>query len=185
MSFNMPEIPKSASDFLNVTKEGEYTFRIIGSPLSGYSGWITGSDGKPKPVRQAEPFEPKQVQEFNANKFTGKKEQKFFLAFPVIDRDSGFVKILEISQRSILDGIDSLIKNKKWGDPTEYDITVTNSQDKGKVEYNVTPNPKEKLTKEDKMAIEARPYNLEALYEGENPFETAPSKSDEDLAKGF
>ncbi len=58
-------------------------------------------------------------------------------------------------------------------DPREYDLTINRKGQKLDTEYTVQPSPSKPLSADVKAAYEAKPINLEALFEGANPFEGA------------
>ena len=69
------------------------------------------------------------------------------------------------------------------GDPREYDLTINRKGQKLDTEYTVQPSPAKKLSAEIQAAFEAKPINLEALFDGANPFEGADGPlSDEAVA---
>ncbi len=72
-----------------------------------------------------------------------------------------------------------------WGDPRGYDVTVNRKGSKLDTEYTVQPSPHKELSAEIKAAYEAKSINLDALFDGANPFgETdGPARSDEEVAE--
>ena len=81
------------------------------------------------------------------------------------------VKILEITQSSIQNAIFALAEDEDRGNPKEYDIVVTRTGEKLETSYTVTPKPSKPLPQEAQELIEATKINLDALYDGEDPFE--------------
>jgi len=100
-----------------------------------------------------------------------KKQIKHFWAFIVWDYSDSSIKILEITQAGIQSAIKSLTMDADWGAPYGYDIKVirkgTTMED---TEYTVNPSPHKKLTEEVTTAFAEKPVNLEALFDGEDPF---------------
>ena len=62
------------------------------------------------------------------------------------------------------------IKNSKWGNPREYDFIVSRAGSGLDTEYATSVNPKEVLSADISTAYENTKVNLEALYDGEDPF---------------
>lgn len=60
--------------------------------------------------------------------------------------------------------IRDLVKNEEWGDPTQYDVIITRTEEKGKF-YTVMPSPKksEFTAEEREMLMEAN-FDLVKLY---------------------
>lgn len=145
---------------------GANKFRAISKPIEGWEVWEEDEDGNRKPVRtQLADGEPE------APSDDPKDKPKKFLALAVIDRADDEVKILEITQKSVLKAIQGLARNPDWGNPFTYDINVSKKGEGMKTRYTVQPSPKSKLSKEDIKAARERPCNLEAFYDGENPWE--------------
>jgi hypothetical protein len=67
----------------------------------------------------------------------------------VIDRKTQSYKILDISS-SISNSLKDLAKNEKWGDPTQYDVTIVVDKNGGPSGYyRVMPDPKTPLSAAD------------------------------------
>lgn len=135
-------------------QEGENTFRVLSSAIIGYEYFNKDN----KPVRSRTPFTttPTDIKEGGSI--------KHFWAFLVWSYRAEKQQILEVTQSGVQSAIKSLVQNPKWGDPKNYDITVTRTGSGLDTEYNVMPNPHSEL------AVTPLPVNLEALYDGEDPF---------------
>lgn len=145
-------------------EKGANSFRIISKPIAGWVDWVEDEDGNRKPIRTPmSDGEPEAADEDN-------KPRKF-VTFAVIDRADGLVKILELTQQSIIKGIKTLADNPAWGNPFSYDINVDRTGEKLKTKYAVTPSPKKPLSKSEIADAQERPCNLEKLFDGENPWE--------------
>jgi hypothetical protein len=152
------EIPKSESRYMKF-EEGANTFRALSSAIVGYEYWNTDN----KPVRSRE-F-PDVLRDIKKD-----GSVKPFWAFVVWNYDTKKVNILEITQKGIMSYINSLVKNPKWGSPKGYDIVVTRQGKGMDTEYVSTAEPHSDLSEAIAEALETTPVNLEALYEGEDPF---------------
>jgi len=95
---------------------------------------------------------------------------KFFWAFAVWSYREGKVQVLEITQSTIIEQIKGLIFNADWGDPKDYDFTVTKRGEKLDTEYTVQPSPQKPLTAAQMKAYREARVNLEALFSGGDPF---------------
>lgn len=158
-----PKIP-SMSNYLKLS-EGDTTFRILSPVITGFEYWNT----EKRPIRlKAEPI--------GIPSDLGQNEGKpnpirYFWAFVVWNYKEERVQIAEFTQKTILVPIEALWNNGKWGDPMNYDITITKKGTTlNDTEYSVVPNPKEKVDPKIQEAYKNRPIDLEALYRGEDPF---------------
>jgi len=133
-------------------------FRCISKPIVGWLEWIDKV-----PTRTQIDDEPEGQDDDN--------KPKKFMAMVVIDRKDNEVKILEMTQQSVIKAIKALAANPDWGNPFTYDITVSKTGEGMKTKYAVSPSPKKPLSKDDLKAASAKPCNLDALYDGENPWD--------------
>jgi len=96
----------------------------------------------------------------------GKVKKKFIIH--VLDRASGEVKLLDKGS-AIFGKIQALALNAEYGDPREYDITITMKDTKGKgnfqdIEYDVTPaRSNTPLTEAEVALYEAKKVDLAKL----------------------
>lgn len=152
------KVPQT-SNYLKL-QEGENTFRVISSAIVGYEYFNVDN----KPVRSRENFDtvPSDI----------KKDGRVnhFWAFLVWNYDTKSIQIAEITQKSIQGAMQALIKNVKWGNPKNYDITITRKGSGMDTEYTIMPNPASPLPQEVQDKVAKVKVNLDALYEGNDPF---------------
>ena len=171
------ETPETPSNYLRL-EEGKNTIRILSSAIVGYQYWTEDEEGNRKPTR-VHTFEecPDDVRRSKDSR----QRAKHFWAFVVYSYENKRVQILELTQKTIMRSIETLVKDENWGDPKEYNImigrTKTGNRDMD-VEYSVMPQPK-KAFKED-INYQPEDIDLEALYQNEDPFE---DRAGEKLAK--
>lgn len=176
------EIPVT-SNYMKFDEPGEYRFRILGTfsegkAIMGTEYWTTVGDKRiPKRLRMGVPVPSAELE---INRFGNIDIPKHFWALPVYNYQDKRVQILNITQTSILKAIKSLARNKKWGDPCQYDIVVTRLDTKP-VTYSVVPDPKEPLTPEIKHAYENTYINIHALYDNEDPFKRNENINPDDI----
>ena len=150
--------------------EGVNTFRILDKAIIGMEFWKTKEDGKRVPVRR-KMNEPILKSELEVNPKTGEPESaKHFWAMPVWNYKDKQIQILEITQKTLQKAITGYSENPKWGNPTQYDITVTKKGTGKETEYLIDHDPKEPIDKEILKQYKEMNINLDALYKGENPF---------------
>jgi hypothetical protein len=151
-------------------QDGPNKVRILSAPIFGHGYWTKEN----KPVRSRTPFDG--VPE-DARLDEGKFKPKFFWAVAVWDYATNAVKVWEITQASIQGPIEDLVANEDWGDPREYDLTITRKGEGLDTEYSVQPAPHKAVPADAHKAYREARINLEALYEGGDPFNT-PSGSE-------
>ena len=150
----------STSNYMKMT-EGEHTFRIITPAIVGYEYFKTDN----KPVRSRTAFEetPTDIKE--------KGRIMPFWAFVVWNYEEKRIQILELTQKTLMLPLKALVDNPKWGNPRNYDITITR---KGSsvmdTEYAVMPNPHTPVPAEAQKALESKIINHDMLYESKDPF---------------
>lgn len=171
MSF-LPENYKvpTTNNYLKKFSIGENNIRILSSAIIGYEYWRKDKDGKPEPVRSEIPFKgiPQDAQ---FNEKTGKKDEpKHFWAFIVWNYSDEKIQICEITQATIQSAIVLLVKNKKWGDPKGYDITINRVGEGLLSEYSIVPSPHSELSQKIKDEFVNRKINLKAIYSSGDPF---------------
>lgn len=160
------EAPKQGGNYFKFQK-GANTFRIMSSAVVGFEYWTQDK----KPVRSKTPFEG--VPE-DAKLDDGTFKQKHFWAFVVWNYEEKRLQIMELTQSTIMSSIEALVANKKWGAPQGYDIVIQAEGDGLEREYTVVPEPHTEAPKADISKI-----NLEALFTGEDPFNSASTGSGE------
>lgn len=162
---------KTDKSYINLSKlpEGEHKFRIVMKPICGWEDW---KDNKPYRFRPEE----KPSSSFDPN-----KPAKGFWSCYVWDYAREGLFIMNVTQIAIIKTLVSLAKDEDWGDFTQYDIKITKEGNSQQTKYIVNPVPHKPLNEKIKQALEARPVNLEALFDGGDPWSDfttkAPSKA--------
>lgn len=151
------EAPKSSGNYIKLQK-GENKLRILSKPIIG---WLDWKDKTPYRYR----MNAKPSQSFDPT-----KKIKHFWSMVVWNYKDSSIGILEVTQSSIQGAIQTLSNDADWGTPLSYDIKIIKNGDGMETEYAVNPLPHKAITNEIKLAYEAKKINLEALYEGKDPF---------------
>jgi len=157
------EVPKSEGNYLRL-QQGENTFRVLSSAIVGWVGWVQDKDGKRKPQRYPMDQRPTDTNIFDQGRLN------HFWAFIVWNVEDERIQIMEITQKTIQQAIKALIDNKKWGDPKNYDITITRVGEKLDTEYTVMPNPHTEISDAILAQMEYKEIDIEKLFTGEDPF---------------
>ena len=166
-------------------QEGENKIRILSEAITGWVYWITVNGKRvPKRVTLDQTIPTTELEE---NPKTGEVDMpKVFWAFSVFNYQDNAVQVLELTQKTIRDAIKALNSNPKWGDPKQYDLSITQVKIKDKTSYNTQADPKEDLDPEIVKRAKATPINLNALYwneakkTGGDPFAPADEKVNPD-----
>jgi len=152
--------------------QGENKFRIVGSSdtsppglIQGMIGWGEDNEGNRKPFRW-------RLGEDAPREFAEKPKE--FFAFLVWNYEEACVQILELTQAGLKTELVTLAEDKEWGDPRKYDIAVIRNGEGIDTSYVMTPKPHKPLEKTAVGMVKATPVNLEALYDGGDPFDDAP-----------
>lgn len=164
-------VPKTEKKYLSF-EEGDTEFMPLASPIIGYEYWNTAG----KPARSATPFD--EVPDDIRIGKDGKPEPiKHFWALPVWDfneRARIRVKVLEITQKSIMKQVIALTKNPKWGSPVlKYSMTVTRDDSGDITQYSVMPNPVGDLPTvitTEWERVQADGFDITRMYTGGDPF---------------
>ena len=170
---NIQPSPSGGSGNYYSFGQGENKFRIVGSSdteppgfIQGMVGWGEDSEGNRKPFRW-------RMGEDAPRDFAEKPRE--FFAFLVWNYEEACVQVLELPQAGLKSELLTLANDKEWGDPRKYDIAVIrNGEGKGDTSYVMTPKPHKKLDATAVAMVKATTVNLEALYDGGDPFEDAP-----------
>lgn len=156
-------------------KEGDNTFRVLSSAITGWEYWNIDN----KPVRRKETWNT--VPDDIKTEKDGSVRINHFWAFVVWNYEAQKVQILELTQKGIMKYIQGLTKNPKWGDPKGYDIVINRTGSGFDTEYTPTAEPHSKLDDKIVKQYESMKINLEALYDGKDPFGKEDNKdSDEE-----
>lgn len=153
------EVPVSPGNYTKF-EAGENRLRILASPIIGYEWWTEGNEGNEgsrKPVRV-----PMNVEH--------PSDAKHFWAMPVWNYKHGRVQILEITQKSIQESLRTFAAGAEWGSPLQYDVSIIRQGEGRDTKYQVIPTPHSQVRPEVKGAYQQTAVNLDALFEGKDPF---------------
>jgi len=166
------KVPKSEGNYLKF-EEGDTEFLPLAAPIQGYEYWNTNN----KPVRSSEPFE-EMPDDIRIDPKTGNPEKiKHFWAMPVYDMTQGAtvkVKVLEVTQKTVMKALRNLVTNAKWGSPVlKYSVTVTRDDSQTPTAYTVMPNPTSEVAEDILTAwerVQAGGFDINRLFTGGDPF---------------
>lgn len=154
-------------------RQGDNNFRILGPAIVGWEYWNTAN----KPIRSAkQPSTLPSDIRVEKGKTPGFKH---FWMFPIWSHDNGKIQLMEITQKSIQESIKALVSNAKWGDPTNYDITITKAGTNFDTTYQVVPTPPSPIDPSIISLYKSLNLNMEAIFEGGDPFLSVEAKPEE------
>ncbi len=166
--------PSNKGDFMKLA-EGSNNIRVLSKPLIGKLYWVSpegivrdrgrGEKGdKPFRVEYTSKL-PNGVLDF---------QTKEFWMMKVWDYKEKSVKILEVTQASILRSLYEFVRDEKWGDLREYDINIKREGSGIDTKYFVMPSPPTILAPEIKEALEENDIDLKSFLsqvDTSDPFE--------------
>lgn len=157
------------NDFMKLS-EGDNEIRILSKPLIGKIWWESpeGEVRTKGQVRKGD--KPQRIDYKTPVPEKAEDGAREFWMLKVLDYKVTKVRILEITQASIIGALNEYIENKKWGDPREYDINLKREGTGKETKYFVMPSPQEPLS--DDMQLIADNSNVDLnKYITSDPFE--------------
>lgn len=156
----------SSGRFVNPAKCKEETrLRLLGEGITGYTIWT--EEGKPLRWETM----PEEVPENARPDMNGSTVPKRFIAAWCWDYQEGMIKILEITQKTVMQQLAQYLSDEDYGAQVEtYDIKIKRNDNGGKVSYDLKAAPPKPMNKQIQAAWENHDGNLKALFDGEDPF---------------
>ena len=175
------KVPGSSNNYMKF-EQGENLLRILSNPILGWEWWTSDTNNEGKEVRTPHKVKEEEGVPMDAIDADG-RGVKHFWAMVVWNYQVKKVQILEITQKGIQKAIRALEKSKGWGDPKNYDLSITKTGEKLETEYSVMPVPPTELDKDIVKKFKETKVDLEALYKGDDPFKgtTEGHKGSEDV----
>lgn len=157
----------SNSRYINPSKleQGkELRIRFVRPGITGFGGWTI----EKKPIRFE--FHPEVLPANLAPDLKGNVGLKRFIAGLVYDYAAEDFKILELTQRTLMEQLYKYAKDSDYGDPLGYDIKLTREGEKMDTKYSLVAAPPKTLEKAIAEAAAKVQCNLNALFDGGDPF---------------
>lgn len=167
------EAPTTTGQYMKF-HDGENRFRVLGDAIVGNELWINK-----KPVRKPnnERFTTDELESADTNEDGTPRKQRHFWAFPVFNYELNQVQVLEITQKTVRETMETYARDADWGEPVEYDFVVSRSGKGIETDYNVIAKPAKLLNEEAAKAwvkVQENGFDLDELFKSGDPF--APSK---------
>ena len=155
------EVPKEPSRYMNGFEDGDNKVRILTQPKFCWEYFNTES----KPVRSSE--KPSETpQDIGSGKY-GQNKVYHVWAMKAYNFSTGLICLFSIKQSSIQEAIVEYFKDEDWGDPRNYNLTITKKEENGFTKYYVKASPHTELTEEIKKQVESIGVDVEAWLRGE------------------
>lgn len=144
----------------------EHRFRFFGTGITGFETWTTDN----KPVRFREKPEASDLPE-NVRLDNGSPTIKRFISGLVYDYQAEQFKILNITQKTLMNDLFKYIKDSDYGDPVNYDVKLTRKGSGMNTEYDLVAAPPKDPAKSIVALYEEEYCNLDALFDNGDPFD--------------
>ncbi|GAA4349977.1 hypothetical protein GCM10023185_07170 [Hymenobacter saemangeumensis] len=177
------EVPTAGGGDYTKLQAGPNVLRVLSKqPAIGYEYWNDAN----KPVRCLE--NPGKAPAGMRKKAPngGDERVKEFWAMVVYNYDTEKIEIWQVTQVAIKSAIQEYSRHAKYGHPSKYDLTITKTGSGLNTEYSVVADPPEAISAEVLALAKQTPINLQALFDGGNPFEAsaaAPAPAPKPAAK--
>lgn len=163
------DVPKGDSKYLKFEK-GQTKFMPMDSAIIGWQYWT--NDNKPMRLKE-QPDKPAELPNIRQED-DGTYKVSHFWAFPVIDAKDGKVKVLEVTQKTVMSDIRNYATNDEWGNPVQkYTFTVNRTGEKFETKYTTMANPSREIPKDWKDAWDAAKlggFDITRLFDNGDPF---------------
>lgn len=159
--------------YLNISKipDGQpLRLRFFGEGITGFLAWSVDR----KPLRW--PLRPETLPEIVKPDDNGDRLAKFFLCGICWDYSTETFRVIEITQKGIIGEIHKYLADEDYGDPTQYDISITRTGSGLETKYEVVMKPPKPPAASLQAKFEALDWDLNRLFDGEHPW---PSQSAE------
>ena len=142
--------------------QGDNKLRFLGKPIFGWETWIDdGGSRQPKRFELDEKYEQSDL---------GPDGVKQFMAIKVYNYNDSCIQVFQITQKSIFKALKGYSLNPDYGNPAEYDITITRTGEGMKTSYTVIASPPKTANKDVVKADKDTDINLEGLFVNADPF---------------
>lgn len=158
------EVPDSGR-YINPSKlTEEIRVRFVRPGITGFEAW----NDENKPVRWE--HKPESLPANIKPDLKGNKVAKRFMAGLVYDYADDDFKILQITQRTLIDQLYKYVKDSDYGNPLSYDIKINKTGERMETKYTLVAAPPKPLNPSIEEALEKVHCDLYALFDGNDPW---------------
>jgi len=173
-----PEAGSSTYTMSNLKSGDSVKIRFLTEVTSGYSLWGE-EDGEVKVYRAKTEEE---IDKSKAGYYRGKKNKvKQFIVAIVWNYTSGQFEVFETDKAQIIKKLWTMDQDQDLGDLRKYDIKVSKTGTGMETRYEALPLGASKLADDIKRQFSELSYNLENVFNDENPISGAKSSSEDDF----
>jgi len=159
------KIPGGSSSFMKF-QDGANRFRILSDASIGWEGWKDN-----KPFRREGIDQNINADEVDMDEKYKKPKINFFWCVKVFDYADDSVKLLELTQKTVMRAIKDLLEDADWGEPNEYDLSVEKIKKGDRTTYSVKSYPHKKLSPDFLELVEASDLDARSIFkDGEEDF---------------
>jgi len=170
MPFFPDEVKVESTSRYTKFANGTTTVRMFGEPFFYYETWLDKDGGGRTPKRFALDSDIP-VSEL------GPDGVKQVMSIVVYNYGDKAIQVMSVSQKTILKAIKGYSQNKKYGDPTGYDININKEGEGKQTRYTVIADPKEDVSDEVQKAYDQESIDLEMLLLNGDPFGISSKKA--------
>ena len=157
------KIPSSGG-FLKIG-EGEISFRMLTDFFIAYQGWKDSKSMVRKPLADGSAsFTPDEVD--IDTKFNKGPRIDYVWIAKALDLNDGQVKLLTLSQKTIMKAIEAWETNPRGGDIKKYDCSIIGKKDGGKTTYTFQAFAQGEIEKSWKDNIKKADLSFVDVFEG-------------------
>lgn len=158
------QIPKSQGQFARL-QDGKNRYRVLSDIVTGWEGWKDN-----KPFRHGGDvcrIKPEQVDENR----DGRPNINYFWGIAVYDVANQSIKVLQITQRTIMAAMKNFEDSPDWGDLKGYDIEIIKLKAGDKISYTVVAIPPKPLSDDVRKLYSETKVDLDAIFAGKYPMD--------------
>lgn len=174
------KVTKQKDQFLKL-KEGANKVRFFPEHLVCFEIFVEILDEKNqrqiKPLRKTEPFTSEELSQLTLNNPADKA--KLTLIQLVYDYADEEFKFWSITQNSLLTALKEYSQNSDYGNPVNYDITISKKGQNLDTEYTFMPSPPKPLDKTIAKRSKNLTFDLKKLLNSEYPADNFPFEKKE------
>lgn len=161
--------------------------RVLSDFIAGRIVW-SGNDETGRKPRRFKDSENIPTSAIGVDKYGQPERIRQFIAAKVWNYETEQVEVFETDKAMIIKQIFSYESDSDYGDSKTYDLKISKTGSGMETEYGVIAAPPKPVSDEIKKADKECPVNLEALYDGADPFDSTAvvkkaAPSSEELAE--